>query len=76
MATYRYIVTVETRDSGGFTTAQHGDLIQQEIDSNRDYELDSLNIEHFTVTPYVPRLYSGQGFTRDGQTDTFGEYDR
>lgn len=62
MAIYQYLVTVETVDSGGFTLAQHNNLIQNEIDSNLEYEIESLNLHHFTVEPVKPRFYPGQGF--------------
>ena len=47
MATYRYIVTVEMTPCTTLTSAD----IQSEIDSNLEYGVIQLDIEHFTVEP-------------------------
>jgi hypothetical protein len=61
MATYRYIVTIET--SNGLTDER---LFAEEMDSNLESCVLDYGIEHFTVEPVSPtfgqRLYPGQGF--------------
>jgi hypothetical protein len=63
MATYRYIVTVETDNADSRIDRQ---FLLEEIDSNLESVVLEYGLEHFTVEPVSPtfgqRLYPGQGF--------------
>lgn len=67
MATYRYLVTVETTSRSPLAS----DSIQSEIDSNLESAIFDIEIEHFTVEPLPQRAYPGQGF--DGRYDLTAE---
>ncbi len=74
MATYRYIVTVETEHEDSYTR----NMVESEIDSLLGYDMLGGQIEHFIVELVSPtfgqRLYPGQGFVTAAPLSPDGRY--